>query len=178
MSVGKQKEPISMERLTSGTLLPNQERAAVSDAMLPARNTGIVWSGGAFNQRMSWAGGVFNNFIESDESIGNTATQVVGRITGLPFKSADESNLLHLGIGYRYSNAKQGIQYLTEPEVDNAPIYVDTQFITDAEDFYTVDLEAAVRRGPVIVSAEYVKSDINSVSANDPTFSQVSGLYN
>jgi len=45
VSIGKQKEPISMNRLSAGILLPNQERAAISDAVLPARNVGIVWNG-------------------------------------------------------------------------------------------------------------------------------------
>jgi phosphate-selective porin OprO/OprP len=35
ISIGKQKEPISMDRLTGGAFLPMQERAAISDAILP-----------------------------------------------------------------------------------------------------------------------------------------------
>ena len=45
MSIGKQKEPISMDRLTAGIYMINQERAAVSDALLPSRNVGVVWNG-------------------------------------------------------------------------------------------------------------------------------------
>jgi phosphate-selective porin OprO/OprP len=156
-----------------------QERSGFIDAILPARNTGILLSGGALDTRMSWAGGVFNSFIDSDESISNTSTQLVGRVTGLPFVSADESSLLHLGLGYRYSNGKSGVQYRTKPEIDNAPLFVDTQFIPDVEDTYTVDMEAAVRRGPVIISSEYVQSQVKSVSAGNPTFSgwYVSGIW-
>jgi phosphate-selective porin OprO/OprP len=179
LSIGKQKEPISLERLTPLIYLPMQERSAFIDAMLPARNTGIVLSGSALNRRMTWAGGVFNNFIEGDESIGDTATQLVGRVTGIPWQSPDKSNLFHLGAGYRYSNAKQGTLYLSEPETNNSALFVNTQNIVDAEDMYTVDLEVAWRSGPFVLSGEYMQSEVKSVSAGDPTFSgwYVSGIW-
>ncbi len=60
LSIGKQKEPISMERATGMVFLPFQERFAAADAMMPGRNHGIVVNGTGFNQRMTWAGGVFN----------------------------------------------------------------------------------------------------------------------
>ena len=44
-SIGKQKEPISMERIMSMVHLPMQERSSVSDALMPSRNVGIVWNG-------------------------------------------------------------------------------------------------------------------------------------
>ncbi|NIL95555.1 MAG: hypothetical protein GTO71_14285, partial [Woeseiaceae bacterium] len=58
LSVGKQKEPISMERVMSMVQLPMQERTSVSDAFLPSRNFGAVLSGTVLDQRMSWAGGI------------------------------------------------------------------------------------------------------------------------
>jgi len=42
LSIGKQKEPISMNRLTGGTFLANQECPAVSDALYPSGNIGVV----------------------------------------------------------------------------------------------------------------------------------------
>jgi len=179
LSVGKQKEPISMQRLTPMIYLPMQERSAFIDAMLPARNTGIVLSGNWLKDRVSWAGGVFNNFIEGDESIGDTATQLVGRLTGVPFVSEDQSNLLHLGFGYRYSNAKQGVQYFSEPEFNNAPLYVNTEAITDTEDAATWDVEAAWRKGPILLSGEYLRTDVASPTTNNPSFSgwHISGIW-
>ena len=69
LSVGKQKEPISMERLMSMTFLSMQERSVVSDALLPSRNFGAVLSGSAYNQRVTWASGLFNDWIEDKGSI-------------------------------------------------------------------------------------------------------------
>ena len=99
VSIGKQKEPISMERLTGGLFLPVFERSSVSDALLPSRNNGIVFSGILPNQRLTWAVGGFNDWIESSASFDESSAQAIGRITGLPFVTEDESNLLHLGVG-------------------------------------------------------------------------------
>ena len=169
LSVGKQKEPISMERIMSMVQLPMQERTSVSDAMLPSRNFGAVLSGSALNDRVSWAGGIFHNFIDSDDDIGGTPTQLIGRVTWTPWQSDDGSNLFHLGGGLRFSNAKQGAQYFTEPEFNNSPNFVDTDFI-DADDLNQVNLEASWRRGPYWIHAEYIGTDVDSTSAGDPGF--------
>lgn len=169
VSIGKQKEPISMERIMSMVQLPMQERSSVSDAFLPSRNFGVVLSGNALNQNMSWAGGIFNNFIDSDESIGSTATQVIGRVTWLPYISQDESNLVHLGVGVRHSNGKQGTQFLTEPEFNKSPIFVDTGFM-DADDISQLNLEATWRKGPYWLAAEYISSDVDSPVFGDRSF--------
>jgi len=89
LSIGKQKEPISLERTMGLIYLPMQERSAVSDAMLAARNVGVVLSGRAFDERMTRAGGVFNDWLETHDSFSDGATQYIGRVTGLPFISED-----------------------------------------------------------------------------------------
>ena len=73
LSVGKQKEPISMERLAGLAHLPMQERSAIADAVMPARNHGITLSGTAASDNVSWAFGAFNNWIDSDESFSDTS---------------------------------------------------------------------------------------------------------
>ena len=171
LSIGKQKEPISMERVMSMIQLPMQERSSASDALLPSRNFGAVLSGTAMNQRMSWAGGLFNNFIDSDESIGDTATQAVGRVTWLPFMSEDESNLVHLGFGARYSNGKQGARFATEPEFNKAPIFVDTGIPSiDSDKNWTINLEASWRKGPYWVHAEYIDTQVDSPTSGNLNF--------
>jgi phosphate-selective porin OprO/OprP len=169
LSVGKQKEPMSMERSMSMLQLPMQERTAGSDALMPSRNVGVVVSGGTDNQKMTWAGGVFNDWIDSGSSFGNSASQAIGRVTWLPMISEDESNLLHVGVGMRYTNAKEGVQYLTEPEFNKSPLFVDTGPIT-ADDAYTYNLEASWRKGPIWISSEYTRTDVSSASSGDPNF--------
>lgn len=169
LSIGKQKEPISMERLMSLTALPMQERTSVSDALLPSRNVGAVLNGAGVGERMTWAGGVFNDWIETGGSFGNSATQVIGRVTWLPFISDDESNLLHLGLGLRYTNAEEGIRFGTEPEFNQAPDFVDTGVFA-ANSSTTYNIEASWRKGPFWVAGEYVNTAVDSPNFGDPNF--------
>jgi phosphate-selective porin OprO and OprP len=169
LSVGKQKEPISMERLMPLTNIAMLERSAIADSMLRARNVGAVLSGTAFRQRLTWAGGYFNDWIDSGESFNESSQQIVGRITGLPFMSKDQSNLLHMGIGWRYTDAKKGLRYFTTPEFNNSQTFVDTGEF-DAESAVTYNLEASWRKGPVWVDGEYVRTDVASPSFGDPVF--------
>jgi phosphate-selective porin OprO/OprP len=169
VSIGKQKEPISMERLTAGAFLPFSERTSVSDALMPSRNVGVVISGTALDQRMTWAGGVFNDWFDAGQSFSESATQIAGRVTGLPFVSADESALLHLGAGFRRSDAKEGVRYRTEPEFNNSPIFVDTGLF-DGDSLLTWNLEASVRRGPYMINAEYVRSEVSRFEFGNVSF--------
>jgi len=169
MSIGKQKEPISMNRLSAGILLANQERAAISDAVLPARNVGIVWNGRSPKKRTSWAFGAFNDWLEEKESFSESANQYVGRLTWNPLVSEDKSNLLHVGLGYRLSDAKEGFQYFTEPEFQKAPVFVDTGFHL-ADKTQTYNLEMAWRRGPALLASEYTRTDVSNPVLGNPSF--------
>jgi len=163
LAIGKQKEPISMERLMALVDLPMQERSAVSDAMMPSRNVGIVLSGTGFDRRCSWAGGVFNPWLDQSGSISENATQVVGRGTVVALASTDESSLMHLGVGVRYSNLRKGAQYRSTPEFNEAPLFVDTG-LAAADSSILYDLEAAWRWGSLWLNGEYV---LNRVDAAD-----------
>ena len=175
MSVGKQKEPISMERLMGMVFLPWQERSAVADALLPSRNVGVVFSGSVPTHYSSWAFGAFNPGMDEGASVDDNGSQLVGRLTWAPFRSEDESNLLHVGFGYRYSNAKAGFRFSTEPEFNKSPAFVDTGFGTDpglrpADDFSTYNLELSWRKGPVWLASEYFQTDVTNPSLNNPSF--------
>ncbi|WP_041736543.1 OprO/OprP family phosphate-selective porin [Colwellia psychrerythraea] len=170
LSIGKQKEPISMERLMSMTFLPMQERALVSDALLPSRNFGAVLSGITLNQKLTWAGGVFNNWIEDEGSLSENSTELVGRTTWLPYLSEDENELIHLAFGLRYSNAKEGLRYASEPEFNKSTTFVDTGNI-DADNSVTYNLEASWRKGPVWLIGEYTKSKVAADYLQNPELS-------
>jgi phosphate-selective porin OprO/OprP len=169
LSVGKQKEPISLERTMGLIYLPFQERSAAADALLPARNTGLVLSGTASRERVSWAAGYFNDWLDSDTDFADGANQLVGRLTWLAAATADESNLLHLGAGIRFSDANEGLVFATEPEFNQAPLYVDTGPF-DAEDSLTWVVEASWRRGPFWLAGEYLRTEVNAPLIGDPRF--------
>ena len=170
LSVGKQKEPISMERLMGLAYLPMQERGAFIDALLPSRNHGVVLSGAAASDNVSWAVGAFNNWIDSGESFSDTANVFVGRTTWAPAVFQNESNLFHVGLGLRYSDLKQPVQVRRTPEFNSAPRYVDTGEIS-ADDQMTYSLEAYWRNGPYWLGFEYVGTDVDSPQTGNPFFS-------
>jgi len=175
MSIGKQKEPISMERLTGMVFLPWQERSAIADALFPSRNVGIVWNGSSPDKYISWAFGVFNDWFDADQDFDESASQFVGRLTWAPFRTEDDSNLLHLGLGYRYSDAKEGFRYRTEPEFNKSPVFVDTGFETDdslwpADNTATYNLELSWRKGPFWLASEYFRTDVKNPLLGNPEF--------
>jgi phosphate-selective porin OprO/OprP len=174
MSIGKQKEPIASERVQSMLFNHMQERSAVSDAMLPSRNVGIVWNGYSPERHASWAFGVFNDWFDAGQDLDESATQAAGRLTWAPLKTRDTSSLLHLGIGYRWSDAKEGFRYRTEPEFNKSLVFVDTAFGQDqdslpADQLDTWTAELAWRRGPFWLASEYTRTDVDSEAFGDPT---------
>jgi phosphate-selective porin OprO/OprP len=169
LSVGKQKEPISMERLTSMVYLPMQERSAVADAVLTARNVGAVLSGTALKQRLTWAGGLFNDAIDHGQSLDESASQLVGRATWLPYLSQDESHLVHLGLGVRRSNTREGVHIRTTPEFNSAPLFVDSGFFA-ADNATSYNAELSWRKGPYWVAAETIVSEVDAPVVGDPVF--------
>lgn len=172
LSLGKTKETISISRLSAMIYEPSQqERASVADGLLPARNIGITINNSFVRERMTWAAGVFNNWFEVGRSFSDNPTVFTGRITAVPYLSEDESNLLHLGIAGRYSNAAGGIRYKTKTEIFSGPVSVDTDLLDDAESTFHYGLEMAWRKGPFIILGEYIQSNVNSTTYNDPIFS-------
>jgi phosphate-selective porin OprO/OprP len=169
-SIGKQKEPISMEWLMALGHGPLGERAAVSDALLPSRNVGVVMASTLFNDRMTMAGGAFNNWLDKDQpnSFSDNATQYVGRATWIPALSGNESTLLHLGVGLRYSDSEEGFGAQAGPEVNKAPNYVETDFFFP-ENSMTYQAEASLRTGPFWLHSEYVRTDLDAPTFTDPT---------
>ena len=169
-SIGKQKEPISMERLMSMVHLPMQERAAVSDALLPSRNVGMVMSGSMLKDRVAWAGGAFNSWLDKDQpdSFSDNAINYIGRATWVPFESDSKSTLLHLGLSYRYSDTKQGAVVTTEPEFNQSPDFISSELF-DADRADTYQAEASLRSGPFWLHSEWLRTEVESPSMLDPS---------
>ncbi|MEP1593570.1 MAG: porin [Halieaceae bacterium] len=169
-SIGKQKEPISMERMMGMTDMPQQERSAGADALLPSRNIGLVMAGSLFNDRLALAAGGFNNWLDKDQpnSFSDNSTQYVGRATWVPYQSDNESTLLHLGAGIRYSDTEEKFAIATEPEFNQSPDFISTDtLLADGADTYQA--EASLRSGPFWLHSEYIESQIDNPLLLDPT---------
>lgn len=159
-----------MERIMPLVNWPMQERTAHNDAMLVSRNVGVVISGATSQERWTWAGGLFNDWFDEGQSISESSTEAVGRVTWLPALSEDETSLLHLGVGLRYSNAKEGIRFMSDAEFNNSPIFVDTGEAFEADHSRLINAEVGWRFGHYWLQGEWMRNDISAPIAGDPTF--------
>ena len=156
----------------NGLGLVMQERTAAAEAFLPSRNVGLVLSGNS-EEAVGPAGQLAPLTIGS--TLVNPSMKAPGnwlmRGTWAPWRSSDESNLVHLGAGLRYSDTKQGVRFRTDPEVNDGPVFLDTGLL-DADSSLTLNLEAAYwRKGPFWLTSEYFRADLNADNLNDPAFS-------
>ena len=170
--IGKMKEPMSLERNMGMTFEQLMERPMHLDALLPSRNTGISVSDMILDERVTWRAGVFNNWIEQDDiSFSEMSNAYVGRVTAVAYENKESQRLLHLGAGYRYSDAKLGyVQYRVGPEQSFVGKWLDTGAI-DADSSGTVNLEITYLDGPLWLASEYTSVAVESPSLGDPTFS-------
>jgi phosphate-selective porin len=169
VTVGKTKEPFSMERLMGGGVMPATERSMGIDALTSARNIGIQLGNHFAGKRMTWRGGVFNDWLFTEESFSASAIQYIGRLTGLPLNQPEGIGLLHLGISGRYSASNpRMIRFKNSPEVFE-PVFVDTGDFS-AEDMTNTNLEVYYQKGPFWLATEYLYANIRSPANGDPSF--------
>ncbi len=122
VTIGNQNEPFGLEQLESSKDISYLERSAVTEAYVPGRQEGMLFSG----QRgdIIYALGVFEDDGASD------GTAVTGRVTYAPIKSAD--HVLHFGVAH--SNRDEDID-ITGLEVAYAkgPYHIQSEFISSEE---------------------------------------------
>ncbi|UXX81361.1 OprO/OprP family phosphate-selective porin [Reichenbachiella carrageenanivorans] len=169
LSIGKQKEPSSIERVPSSLFNSMQERA--SDAFQPGRNIGAQLSGNLLKKRMSWAAGVFNPFIEKDGGISDNETVVVGRVTGVPWASKTGNNLLHIGVSNRYSNGNNGAQYGITPEFNKSINFIETDHIS-TNSMNLTGAEIGWMMGPYWIFSEYIFNHLDVSGSESLNFNQ------
>ena len=171
--VGHQKEPFSLEELTSSKYITFMERA-LPNVFAPSRNTGILFfNNGLKSKRIWWGVGVFQDADDFGDNFNNYQDwNFTARVTGLPIYQEKGRKLLHLGFGYshQFRNKNQfSLRYRQRPEchiTDARPL--DTRGggggAFDIEPNY-VDLinpEIAFVWGPFSMQGEYMWSFVNA----------------
>jgi len=72
-------------------------------------------------------------------------------------------------VGVRYTNANQGLQYISRPEMGNAPNYVDTELFA-AESSTLINYEFGWRNGPYWLLAEISDNHVDAQLLGNPRF--------
>lgn len=187
LRIGQWRQPIGMEALTSIKELTFLERA-LPFAFLPFRQVGIGKFGGTEDGVSTWA--VSGIRFPTDAYGGNIGDDgglgVVGRLTYLPWESADQQRLVHIGGGYTFADpANNAVRYRTQPEffvaetggadlvpigVPSAvPFFVDTGPIA-AQNFQLFNAELAALYYRVYMQSEFVFASVDQLTGSRCNF--------
>ncbi len=167
--IGHDKEPFSLEELTSSRFVTFMERS-LPHALVPHRNTGAELFNTALDENLTWAIGVFKDSDNYGEGFGEGEWAVTGRITGTPWFENEGEVVLHTGLSLSYrSPTDDTVQYDSQPECHGADYFIDTGDV-EADAVLLVGPELALVYGPFSVQAEYVLSKLDSKPADDPFF--------
>ena len=166
--VGQFKEPFSLEEQMSSNNISSIERANVN-RLSPSRSAGVMFYNNYADQRVTGAVGIFRG---ADDSYGNykgDGYAATARVTGLPYKNDDASQLVHLGIGYSHRDDDTA-SYKFSSDHAMAP---STKYkIGDVDDTSLLGLEAALKLNSFSLQSEWIEADVDA-----PTGGDLDGYY-
>lgn len=168
--IGRQKEGISLNKITIGYAVWTMERMPMSEAAIPIMADGLKWLGGTPDKRANWNIAFFHNTLKKNPSFNYYTNTFVARVAVLPLHPDHEGQLLHLGAAYHYGQYKDGTAQLrSRPESFTAPYFVDTgEFPADHNSM--VGFEAYYRNANWLAGAEYLLNFVRSEETNNPLF--------
>lgn len=165
LTVGNMKEPFSLDQLISDNNTVFTERS-LADAFAPARNFGF-----AIGRTMGdWTAvvGVFGG--NANTGIRSEGVSAAGRLTAAPINT--DAAVLHLGVSGNYRSLPRNEAPLQLSARSEAFLFarpfVDTGRIRDAASVGRIGLEAAYRHGPVLIQAEYIRTEIERFGGARP----------
>lgn len=169
--VGQFYEPLSMEQQMSDFDSDFGDRGAMN-ALSPARNLGVAIHDAWDNRLVAWLG-AFVDDGSGDPAIvqSNGDHAITGRVAGLPYRTDDDSSLIHVGGSASWRNpTRNTVQYLARPDSHLAPVFVDTGVMNNVSHVTLLGAEIAGQSGPLHASAEYLASHLDASGLKDPNF--------
>jgi len=169
LRVGHFKEPFSLNELISDNHITFMEKA-LPNALVPARNTGIMINNHVLEDRMTCALGVFRETDDFGSGEGDGKYNVTARLTGLPLYEDEGSALLHLGLAYSHRNRGDTLSYSQRPESHLAQRLINTGSV-EVDDLDLVGAEVAMVYGPASLQVEYITAMVDDAAGSNPDFS-------
>jgi len=162
-------EGFGLELRTSNRHTTFMERA-LTHAIIPGTETGVLAKNLIMDDRVFFNVGIFRDTNRGRHS-GDGGYNVTGRLVGLPIKSDDNTELLHLGISGSHRNPDGPVRFSSKPESDLSNFrYVDTgDILVDDEDL--LGLEFAWIHGPLSFQSEYVLDSVDTQQGGDANIS-------
>ena len=163
ISVGKFKEPFSMERLASSNWISTIERGMILDVINEGhgqpRTAGVMLSGyHADMANFNWAFGVFDD--DEKDADGDSNYAFTGRITAAP--RINENSFFHLGFAYsERERDEKRYRVRTRFGVNASSVRPTLADLPSGDDISQFGLEAAFVMGPLSLQAEYVDMEVD-----------------
>ena len=166
--VGHQKEPFSMEAITSSRFTVFQETSSGS-AFVPSRNAGILLQNQPLKKRINLAVGLFKTSTDKGLAVSD-GFNFTTRLAGTPLFGDGGRKLVHLGIAYSRQNSFfDRLGFRERPEAHLAPWFVDTG-VFEAQKYQLMGIEGALVAGPFSTQAEYIHNWVEATTRGNPRF--------
>lgn len=155
LTLGQQKEPFGLEKLTSSSDTMMIERSLVSEALAPGRTIGVNFAGNVSS--INWQLGYF----QPDETESSSA--ITGRVTWAPWQQ--DNNVIHLGFAFSERDLNGSEYRINEPlEVNFSDSLVEgTKFY--AEDVSLQGVEFLWQQHGFTTTAEWQQAKVTDVNA-------------
>ncbi len=163
---GRFRAPLSLEGYTGANNTTFLERALIT-TFLPSRNTGVMFHGNSPENFLRWNVA----FVQEEDNFGIDFSRNPSITARFAAAFRPKGFLLHVGGDYvrRVAEEDGTFRFVERPESHLAPQFVDTgDFLAERMDMGI--LEGAVRKGPLSIQGEYVRSFISSEETGDPQF--------
>jgi phosphate-selective porin OprO and OprP len=178
LQVGKFKEPVSLERLQSGSNLLFVERGYTSQ-LAPNRDVGVQLQGELFDAKLSYAIGAFNGTADGgsgDIETSDDEKDIAARLFATPFKDGKIEALRGLGFGVagtfgnQEGNLRSFLSAGQQTMFSWNPANVGTNTVSVVADgeHWRIAPQAYYYVGPFGIFGEYVISN-QKVRKNNPT---------
>ena len=154
ITAGQQKEPFSLETLTSRLNITFMERA-LNNAFAPGSTIGLSIATGG--QLWTARGGFFADSITDQKDQGSQGYGITGNFSGTPIHTG--GNILHLGGSYSYRNVDDAsnVFFRSRPESGLTNVrYVNTGTITGSDALHRFGVESIWISGTWSIQGEYI----------------------
>lgn len=172
-TVGQQKEPFSLEEITSSRRLIFLQRA-LPNTFPPSTSLGFAVR--THGERWTANAGGFIRGIGVDQNHGDQGFGLSGRFTTSPI--LEEDHVLHLGgsVSLRKAASDDDVSYSSRPEVGIADFkFVNTGRIEGADRIRTMGIEGAYIHGPYFLQGELMLANVGRQDGFADTW--FNGLY-
>lgn len=171
---GYLKEPIGLEMQGSSNGIPFMERA-VTEFLVPSRNSGVLVERGFSDGRGTFAAGVFRDADDYGRAVGHSYN-VTARATAVPYVEDGGRTLVHLGAAVSMRRPEGGdFSVAAKAATHMSPDLVgarddSTRALEHTERVVLLGAEAAGILGPVLLQGEFVLASATNDTLNDPSF--------